>query len=149
MAEDWVEYLLDTDDAIGALLARASRVAVLGIKTEAALGQPAYDVPRALQRDGLTVIPVPVYYPDATHILGEPVFRSVAEVPAPPVDIVQVFRRSADVAAHLPDLLAAKPHAVWMQLGIRDDVTAQRLARVGIAVVQDRCLKVERQRRGL
>lgn len=140
--------LLDTDDAISALLARTTRVAVVGIKTEAAQGQPAYEVPRYCQRAGLTIVPVPVYYPDATEILGEPVFRTVAAIPAPRVDLVDVFRRSADVATHLDDWLAARPHAVWMQLGVRDDATAEALARAGIAVVQDRCLKVELQRRG-
>lgn len=148
MADAWTTQLLETDDAISALLARSTRVAVVGIKTEAAQGQPAYDVPRYCQRAGLTIVPVPVYYPDATEILGEPVFRTVTAIPAPRVDIVDVFRRSADVAAHLDDWLSARPHAVWMQLGIRDDATAEALARAGIAVVQDRCLKVELQRRG-
>lgn len=144
---DSTSLLLSTDAAITDLIDRVRRIAVLGIKTEAAAGQPAHDVPAFLQRRGFTIIPVPVYYPDATSILGEPVFRRVADVPGP-VDLVQVFRRGSDVAGHLPDLLAARPMAVWMQLGIRDDATAEALARAGIAVVQDRCLKVELLARG-
>jgi predicted CoA-binding protein len=145
MADAWAARILDTDDAVAALAARVQRVAVLGIKPEQAAGQPAHDVPKFLQASGCTVLPVPVYYPDVTHILGEAVYRTVTQVP-PPVDVVVMFRRSADVAGHLADLLDARPGAVWMQLGIRDDATAVALAQAGMLVVMDRCLKIERRR---
>ena len=141
--EDWRRNLIEDDEArLLGLLRSARRVAVLGIKTEAARSQPAFYVPQALQEMGLEIIPVPVYYPEATQILGQKVYRRVADVPGE-VDIVDVFRRSADVAAHLPDLLAKKPRAVWLQSGIHDDRTAEALARAGILVVQDRCLMVD------
>ena len=142
---DWQKLLLEDDDAIAELVRSAKRIAVLGIKTEDQANQPAFYVPRYLHDVGLEVIPVPVYYPDVTTILGRPVYRSVSAVPGP-IDIVDVFRRPADVAAHLPDLLQAKPRAVWLQLGIRDDRVAEQLARAGIAVVQDRCLMVDHER---
>jgi predicted CoA-binding protein len=132
----------DDEDRLMELLRSARRVAVLGIKTDAARGQPAYYVPQALQQMGLEIVPVPVYYPEATEILGQKVYRRVADVPGE-IDIVDVFRRSQDVAAHLPDLLAKKPKAVWLQSGIRDDRTAEALARAGMLVVQDRCLMVD------
>src|SRR5207302_491049 len=78
------------------------RVAVLGIKTEAQPGQPAFYVPATLQRMGLSIVPVPVYFPEVKEILGEKVYRKVADVPGE-IDIVDVFRRSADVGQHLPD----------------------------------------------
>jgi predicted CoA-binding protein len=141
--DDWRRNLIDDDEEqMTRLLRSARRVAVLGIKTEAARGQAAFYVPQALQQMGLEVVPVPVYYPEATQILGEKVYRRVADIPGE-VDIVDVFRRSNDVAAHLPDLLAKKPRAVWLQSGIRDDRTAEALARTGILVVQDRCLMVD------
>jgi predicted CoA-binding protein len=141
--EEWRRNLIDDDgDALQALLRGARRVAVLGIKTEAARGQPAFYVPQALQQMGLEVVPVPIYYPEATEILGAKVYRRLADVPGE-VDIVDVFRRSGDVAAHLPDILAKKPKAVWLQSGIRDDKTAEALARAGVQVVQDRCLMVD------
>jgi len=141
--EDWRRNLIEDDEQrLVGLLRSARRVAVLGIKMEAARGQPAFYVPQALQEMGLEIIPVPVYYPEATQILGQKVYRRVADVPGE-IDIVDVFRRSADVAAHLPDLLAKKPRAVWLQSGIRDDRTAEALARAGILVVQDRCLMVD------
>jgi uncharacterized protein len=141
--EDWRRNLIEDDEQrLLELLRSAQRVAVLGIKTEAARGQPAFYVPQALQQMGLHIVPVPVYYPEATQILGEKVYRRVADVPGA-IDIVDVFRRSRDVAAHLPDLLAKKPRAVWLQSGIRDDRTAEALARAGMQVVQDRCLMVD------
>jgi len=141
--DDWRRNLIEDDEEqMSKLLRSARRVAVLGIKTEAARGQAAFYVPEALQQMGLEVVPVPVYYPEATQILGEKVYRRVADIPGE-IDIVDVFRRSNDVAAHLPDLLAKKPRAVWLQSGIRDDRTAEALARTGILVVQDRCLMVD------
>ncbi len=85
---------------------------------------------------------MPVYYPNATRIMGEKVYRSLAEVPGE-IDLVVVFRRSEDVPPHLDDILAAKPKAVWMQSGIRHDEVARRLAEEGIKVVQNRCSMVE------
>jgi predicted CoA-binding protein len=143
---DWRAHLLDTDAAITALLERVRTVAVLGIKT-ADSGAPAYNVPEYAQRAGLKIYPVPVYYPDVTEILGEPVERTVRAIDDR-VDLVNVFRRPQDIPQHVDDLLAARPRAVWFQLGIRHDDVAEELARNGIDVVQDRCLLVELRNRG-
>jgi predicted CoA-binding protein len=142
MTIDWQKNLLEDDTSIAELVRSLRRVAVLGIKTEAQRDQPAFYVPAYLVQAGVEVIPVPVYYPEATTILGKPVVRRVADVP-PPIDLVDVFRRSKDLPPHLDDLFAAKPKAVWLQLGIRDDAFAESLARAGIRVVQDRCLMVD------
>ena len=143
---DFRSHLLESDDEITALLERVHSVAVLGIKT-AATGAPAYYVPEYAQRAGLRIFPVPVFYPDVTEILGEPVVRTVSAIPER-VDLVNVFRRPQDIAAHLDDIIAARPGAVWFQLGIRNDAAAERLARAGIDVVQDRCLLIDLQDRG-
>jgi predicted CoA-binding protein len=140
--EEWRRNLIEDEESVLRLLRETRRVAVLGIKTDVARGQPAWYVPQALQQMGLEIIPVPVYYPEATEILGQKVYRRVSDVPGE-IDIVDVFRRSGDVAGHLPDLLEKKPRAVWLQSGIRDDRTAEVLARAGIQVVQDRCLMVD------
>jgi predicted CoA-binding protein len=144
---DWRENILTDDAKIRELLAGTRRVAVLGIKTEAQADQAAYYVPQFLHEHGVEVVPVPVYYPDAKEILGKPVFRKLADVPGA-IDLVDVFRRPSDVPGHLPDLLAKRPRAVWMQLGIRNDAAAEELAKAGILVVQDRCLMVEWRRLG-
>jgi hypothetical protein len=139
---DWSENLIADGEGARRVLRDARRVAVLGIKTEAAAGQPAYYVPQYLQQAGYEIVPVPVYYPNATQIMGEKVYRTLAEVPGD-IDLVVVFRRSEDVPPHLDDILAAKPRAVWMQSGIRHDEVARRLAEEGIKVVQNRCSMVE------
>jgi uncharacterized protein len=144
---DWSANLVADDAGIRELLRTVRRVAVLGIKTEAQSDQAAFYVPSFLDRAGLEVIPVPVYYPEVKVILGKPVFRRLVDVPGP-VDLVDVFRRPSDVAGHLEDLLARKPRIVWMQLGIRNDEAAEQLARAGVKVVQDRCLMVEWRRLG-
>jgi len=141
----WQPNLLDTLAEIETLIRETKRVAVLGIKTEMQASQPAFYVPQYLQRAGFDVIPVPVYYPEVREILGSPVFRRLIDIPGR-VDLVNVFRRSGDVEAHLDDIIATKPAAVWFQSGIRNDVAAEQLARHGIKVVQDRCLMVDHRR---
>ncbi|CAN5219748.1 CoA-binding protein [soil metagenome] len=144
---EWRTHLISDDEGIAALLARTKRIAVLGIKTADAASQPAYYVPAYAQKAGYEIIPVPVYYPDATEILGERVYRAVSDIPEP-VDMVDIFRRPADINAHLGDILSAQPKAVWFQLGIRNEAAAEQLARAGIDVVQDRCLLVELRNTG-
>ena len=143
--EAWRESIVEDPRGVAEILRGAKRVAVLGIKTEKQGGQPAFYVPEYLQGAGFDLVPVPVYYPEVTEILGQRVYRAVADVPGE-IDLVVVFRRSADVAAHVDDLIAAKPGAVWLQSGIRNDDAAERLARAGIRVVQDRCAMVEHRR---
>jgi predicted CoA-binding protein len=135
------------EEQLAKLVRSARRVAVLGIKTEAQAAQPAYYVPAYLAAAGIEVIPVPVYYPEVTQILGRPVYRQLTAVPGP-IDIVDVFRRPEDLPPHLPELLAARPRAVWLQSGIRHDQVAAQLRAAGILVVQDRCLMVEHRRHG-
>lgn len=145
--------VIDDPRAISDLLARTKRIAVLGIKTEQAVGQPAFTVPEYLAGVGYDIVPVPVYYPEATEILGRKVYRSLVDVAREvgPIDMVDVFRRPKDLDAHLDDILAAKPKSVWLQLGIEKDSFAETLAEAGITVVQNRCLLVEVQmrRRGI
>jgi predicted CoA-binding protein len=142
---DWRENLIDGDRGLATILAETKRIAVLGMKTEAHAGQPAFYVPRYMAEAGYEIVPVPVYYPEVFEILGEPVYRRLADIPEP-VDMVNVFRRPRDIPPHLPDILAARPRVVWMQLGISHDEVAESLSRAGIKVVQDRCLMVDHRR---
>jgi len=142
----WRSHLIEDDAGIDRILTRSHRIAVLGIKT-AETGQPAYYVPQYAQHAGYEIVPVPVYFPDVTEILGKKVYRSVSAIPGP-IDIVNVFRRPKDIDQHVDDIIAKKPGAVWLQLGIRNPAAAERLARAGIDVVQDACLLVELQRIG-
>lgn len=137
--------ILEDEALIARLVREAQRVAVVGIKPEEQAGQPAHYVPKSIQAHGAKIIPVPVYYPDVETILGEKCVRRLTEIDGP-IDIVDVFRKSVDVPQHLDELLAKKPRAVWMQLGIRNDEVAERLSDAGIDVVQNRCLMVDWRR---
>lgn len=139
---DWKNNLIESRGAIKQLLSQVKTIAVIGIKTEEQSFQPAFYVPQNMASAGFDVIPVPVYYPDATQILGKKVYRSLAEILVE-IDLVNVFRRSADVAKHTEDILAKRPKAVWMQSGIYNDEVAEILAKEGIKVVQNACLMVE------
>jgi predicted CoA-binding protein len=139
---NWQNNLIESGADIRKLLAETKRVAVLGIKTEEHSYQPAYYVAEYLASAGLDMIPVPVYYPQATEILGKKVFRKLMEIPGE-IDLVDVFRRPQDIEGHVEDILGKMPKAVWFQSGIRNDAVAETLAKAGIKVVQDRCLMVE------
>lgn len=138
-------FLVQDEARVREIVASMRRVAVLGIKTEAETGQPAYDVARYLATHGVEIVPVPVYFPDVSEILGRPVYRKVADVPGE-IDVVDVFRRPRDLPPHLDDLLAKRPRVVWLQSGIWHAEFAEALARAEIEVVQNRCLMVDLMR---
>src|SRR5205085_5016795 len=144
---DWRSNLINDAAGIQAMLSDTKTIAVLGIKPESHADQAAHYVAAHMAAAGYDVIPVPVYYPEVTEILGRKVFRKLAEI-GEPVDMVNVFRRPNDIPQHVDDILAKKPKFVWFQLGIRNDAAAQALAEAGIKVVQDRCLMVEQARLG-
>jgi hypothetical protein len=134
---NWQDNLLTTTEQIRDLINTTKRIAVLGIKTDAQADQPSVYVPQYMQRAGFEIIPVPVYYPDATEILGEKVYRQLTDIPGD-IDMVDVFRRPNDIAGHIEDILAKRPKSVWFQSGIRNDKAAETFAKAGIKVVQDR-----------
>ncbi|WP_224240568.1 CoA-binding protein [Hyalangium gracile] len=142
---DWRANLVEDDVAVQDILRQARRVAVLGMRPESHAHKPAFAVPEYLQAHGYEVIPVPTHEGAGDRILGKPTYRAVADVPGE-VDIVDVFRRPEDIDAHVEDLISKHPKVVWFQLGIRNDAAAERLARAGIRVVQDRCMKLERMK---
>jgi hypothetical protein len=134
---NWQENFITDTDQIAALIRQTKRIAVLGIKTEAQADQPSVYVPLYMQRAGYEIVPVPVYYPEATEILGETVYRRLADIPGD-LDMVDVFRRPRDIDQHVEDILAKNPRSVWFQSGIRNDAAAEIFAKGGIKVVQDR-----------
>ena len=127
------------------LLRATINIAVLGMKTEKHSDQPAFYVPKYLLGAGFEVIPVPVYYPEVTQILGLPVYRKLSDIPGP-IDLVNVFRRPQDIDKHVDEILRAKPKAVWFQLGITNASAAEKFAGAGMKVVQNRCIMVEVQK---
>ena len=142
---NWRDNLINDAGQIRELLSQTRTIAVLGMKTEKQFGEPAFYVPKYMHAAGFKIIPVPVYYPEVTEILGEKVYRKLTDIPGD-IDMVNVFRRSQDIPPHVADILAKKPQSVWIQLGINHDEVAQELAKAGIKVVQDRCLMVDYRR---
>ena len=139
---NWQDNILTSDEQISQLLSETKRIAVLGIKPESHSSQPAFYVPKYMENAGFEIVPVPVYYPEVTSILGKPVYRDLRDVPGE-IDMVNVFRRDSDIDKHVEEIIAAKPKSVWFQLGIRNDAAAEAFAREGIRVVQNLCLMVE------
>ena len=127
------------DRQLTRILGGARRIAVVGLSPRPE--RPSHGVASYLQRAGYTIVPV---RPTGTTILGEPVQPDLhAAAQAGQVHIVDIFRRSEFVPALLEPILAVRPQLVWMQVGVRDDHTAERLEAAGIPVVMNRCLAVE------
>jgi hypothetical protein len=83
--------------------------------------------------------------PKLETILGHQVYKSLADIPEP-VDMVDVFRKASDIPGVLDEAIAIKAKTFWMQLGIEDEVSAERGVAAGLNVVQNRCLKIEHAR---
>ena len=133
---------MESDDKLKALLTAATTVAVVGIKDRES--EDAFRIPQYLQRAGYRIVPV---NPKLDSVLGERCAASLAQVDRP-VDIVNLFRASEHVPGHVDEILRMNPlpKLVWMQLGIHDGPSAQRLRDAGIEVVQDRCIMVDHKR---
>jgi predicted CoA-binding protein len=140
----WREHLIDDDDGLRRILREARTIAVLGAKDRP--GEPACYVPAYLAGQGYRILPVNPTIA-GRRLLGVPVVATVADL-AEPADLVEVFRRPAHLPGHAEEILAMahRPAVVWFQLGIRHDGAAERLARAGIRVVQDRCMMPEHRR---
>jgi hypothetical protein len=123
------------------LLRRARSVAMVGASANPA--RPSYFVATYL----LASTDFDVYFvnPAADEILGRPVYPSLAALPVVP-DLVDVFRRSEDLASVLADTLEVGAPILWLQLGLWDDDVARRGEAAGVTVVMDRCLKIEHAR---
>jgi predicted CoA-binding protein len=83
--------------------------------------------------------------PSSTEILGRPVYPSLADLPGVP-DLVDVFRRPADLAEVATEAIDVGAATLWLQLGLSDEAVAGRAGAAGMAVVMDRCLKIEHAR---
>ncbi len=139
---DRPKLILTSDNDIRTLLEETRRIAILGIKPESRAAQPAFYVSKYVQDSGYEIVPVPVYYPDVTEILGKHVFRDLRLIPGD-LDMVIVFRRPQDIGRHVDEIIEKSPRSVWFQLGITNDPAAEAFARAGIKVVQNLCIMVE------
>ena len=136
---------LTADEDIRALLEGARTIALVGASDRP--DRPSYGVMAKLQAHGYRVIPV---NPQITgeHIHGEFVFRDLAQL-GDQIDIVDIFRRSADAGQAVDDAIAVGAKAVWMQLGVTDAAAAARAEAAGLKVVMNRCPAIEIPRLGV
>jgi predicted CoA-binding protein len=129
------------DDAtIRHVLTETKTVALVGASPRGEK-RASWRVMRFLQQRGYKVWPV---NPDALgqDIHGEPVLASLRDVPGP-VDMVDIFRRSSQVAPVVDDAIAVGAKFVWMQLGVVDEAAAAKAEAAGITVIMDRCPAIE------
>jgi predicted CoA-binding protein len=117
-----------------ALLRRAKTIAVVGLSPNPA--RPSHGVAAGMQGFGFRVIPV---HPAAQEILGEKVYRRLADIPEP-LDIVNVFRQAEFVGGVVDECIALGAKALWIQEGIVDEPAAARARDAGMFVVMDRCI---------
>jgi predicted CoA-binding protein len=101
--------------------------------------KPSFGIAEYLQSKGYRVIPV---NPTAAEILGEKVYADLASIPEK-VDVVQVFRPSADVPPVVDAAIQIGAKVVWMQVGVYNLAAAQAAEAAGLKVVMDRCMRQE------
>lgn len=131
---------VETDSEVRKILDYET-VAVVGCSSTP--GKDAHEIPKYLQAHGYEIIPV---NPNADEVLGRPAYDSLSDVEEK-VEIVDVFRPSAEVAGIVDEALARNDvEVIWLQLGIHDDEAVARAEAAGLRVVQDRCMKPEHRR---
>jgi predicted CoA-binding protein len=127
---------------IEAILSGSKTVAVVGISDKP--DRPSHGVAKYLQERGYRVIPV---NPLLTEVLGEKAYKSLTEIPGR-VDLVDVFRKSADVPEVAEEAVRIGARFFWMQEGVVSDRAREILDAAGIPWVMDRCVKKELAKRG-
>lgn len=116
------------------ILSNTRVIAVVGLSPDPR--RPSHGVARYLQRAGYRVIPV---NPTIAEVLGERAYPGLREIPDR-IDLVDVFRRSEFVPAIVDDAIAVSAGALWLQDGVRDDLSARRAMDAGMDVVMDDCI---------
>lgn len=130
--------MIVTDDAgLRRILETHKVIAMVGLSQKE--DRPSNIVARYLMARGYTVIPV---NPAQTEILGQRCYASLKDIPVK-VDMVDVFRKSADVPPFAADAIAIGAKSLWLQIGIINEDAAAKASAAGLDVVMDRCPKIE------
>ena len=131
---------MDDINTLRRILKESRVIAVVGLSAD--WYRPSYFAAKYMQEHGYRVIPVNPKYPS---ILGEICYPSLREVPER-VDIVDVFRKTADVMPIAEDAIAIRAKVLWQQLGVRNEAAAAKARAAGLEAVLDRCVKIEHGR---
>lgn len=131
---------MDDSEKTRRILLHSRTIAVVGLSAH--WHRPSYFAAKYMQEHGYRVIPV---NPGYEEILGERCYKSLRDVPEP-VDIVDCFRRSAEIPAIAEDAIAIGAKVLWMQLGVESAEARAKAESAGLEVVEDRCVKIEHGR---
>jgi len=131
---------MDDINTLRRILRESKVIAVVGLSAD--WFRPSYFAAKYMQEHGYRVIPV---NPKYESILGEKCYRSLREVPEK-VDLVDIFRKTADVMPIAEDAIAIRAKVLWQQLGVRNEAAAARARAAGLEAVMDRCVKIEHGR---
>jgi len=117
-------------------------IAVVGLSAD--WYRPSYFAAKYMQEHGYRVIPVNPRYA-GKEVLGERCYASLEEIPER-IDIVDVFRRSEDVAPIADEAIAIGARVLWQQIGVKNEAAAAKARAAGLDAVMDRCVKIEHAR---
>ncbi len=131
---------MDDSDEIRRILRRSKTIAVVGLSAQ--WHRPSYFAAKYMQEHGYRVIPV---NPGYEEILGEKCYKSLRDIPEK-VDIVDCFRKSAEIPAIADDAIAIGARVLWMQLGVENGDARKKAEAAGLEVVENRCVKIEHGR---
>jgi len=130
----------DDSEKTRRILSRCKTIAVVGLSAQ--WHRPSYFAAKYLQEHGYKVIPV---NPGYAEILGEKCYKSLRDIPGK-VDVVDCFRKSAEIPAIADDAIAIGAKVLWMQLGVENGDARRRAEAAGLEVVENRCMKIEHGR---
>jgi len=128
-------------DAILELLKKYKTIAVVGLSSNPM--RPSYSVAEYMQGAGYRIIPV---NPNETEVLGEKSYARLEDVPEK-IEIVDIFRRTEEVAGVVESAIRVGAKVVWMQLGVENDAAAEKARAAGLVAIEDACIFMEHRRR--
>ncbi len=131
---------MDDINTLRRILHEAKTIAVVGLSAD--WFRPSYFAAKYMQEHGYRVIPVNPKYPE---VLGEKCYRSLRDIPEK-VDLVDVFRKTADVMPVAEEAIAIGARVLWQQLGVKNEAAAAKALAAGLETVMDRCVKIEHGR---
>jgi predicted CoA-binding protein len=128
------------DEEVVELLKSAKTIAVVGISHKE--DRDSYKVAKYLKEHGYKIIPV---NPKYKEVLGEPCYPDLKSVPEK-IDVVDIFRNIDAIPGIVDEAIAVGAGAVWMQLGLAHNESAEKARQAGLKVVMNKCMKIEHQR---
>jgi uncharacterized protein len=133
------------DDRLRAILSAARTIAIVGLSDKP--DRDSNEVARYLQGQGYRIVPVNPMLPE---VLGERAYPSLSAIPpAIALDIVDIFRKSADVPPIVDEAIARRATTLWMQLGVESPAAARKAEAAGATVIENACIMQAHRRLGI